>query len=550
MALSVIEDKDIYKVRFHFLFPFLSLRSISLESYITGGVNITGFEIFTEGKTVQYKRKHMKEVKIYDHIASDTVNLLAESLRTLQKSQGSISVFADVNGWPSTHERACLPQLRWKWKYGSTLAQTNMTGNSGFIAFQSTGQRKNYSVDVQEVTMYKGISILGTWYSHKGFQVHGEEQVLDKANRTIDNRTRIVTSIDEEPYLMSAIEVADGIPVIGRFRFIGYCSDLAEMVSRNVGYEYHIRFVKDGEYGRKQKDGTWNGVIGELIKHIGSVEDDLKVPIKGDCNIMLSADYMLHQTSLQDSGLMSIERSEPNDALERATSHTLEGWELKVVKRLSGQSLGKYDIYYYSPTREKFRSRIQLQKYIESKNLQLNLDIFTFSVKTLEALGYLKNPHKWPHKLNLPTKPNSHPVQIQRKPSQPNLRLRSLTRKKSDQNVEIQKETPQPQQRSVKKNESEESELQKRKTDTANDLKGWRIKLVKRLTGQNAGKYDIYYFSPSDEKFRSRPELQKYIESNNLDLDLNQFKFSVKSLMSMRQNEEAHRWPLEVSDLQ
>ncbi|KAH9509953.1 hypothetical protein Btru_044709 [Bulinus truncatus] len=249
----------------------ISLRSISLESYITGGVNITGFEIFTEGKTVQYKRKHMKEVKIYDHIASDTVNLLAESLRTLQKSQGSISVFADVNGWPSTHERACLPQLRWKWKYGSTLAQvlhsTNMTGNSGFIAFQSTGQRKNYSVDVQEVTMYKGISILGTWYSHKGFQVHGEEQVLDKANRTIDNRTRIVTSIDEEPYLMSAIEVADGIPVIGRFRFIGYCSDLAEMVSRNVGYEYHIRFVKDGEYGRKQKDGTWNGVIGELIKH-------------------------------------------------------------------------------------------------------------------------------------------------------------------------------------------------------------------------------------------------------------------------------------------
>ncbi|KAI8761788.1 glutamate receptor subunit protein GluR4, partial [Biomphalaria glabrata] len=268
---KIINEKDIYKVRFHFLLPFLSLRSIALESFKTGGVNITGFEIFKDGKIVQYKRDKLKTINVYDHIASDTLGLLVDSLRTLQKSQGSVNVFAEVNGWPHNQEKTCLPQLRGKWKYGSTLAQvlhrTKMDGKSGNINFHATGQRINYSVDVQEVTMYKGISILGTWHSRDGFNVYGEEQVLDKANRTIDNRTRIVTSIDEEPYLMAALEVTDGIPLIGRFRFIGYCSDLAEMVSRNVGYEYHIRFVKDGEYGRKQKDGTWNGVIGELIKH-------------------------------------------------------------------------------------------------------------------------------------------------------------------------------------------------------------------------------------------------------------------------------------------
>lgn len=67
---------------------------------------------------------------------------------------------------------------------------------------------------------------------------------------------------------MPATEIYGGIPLVGRFRFVGYCSDLAEMVSRNVGYDYHIRFVRDKQYGKKRDDGTWNGVIGELIKHV------------------------------------------------------------------------------------------------------------------------------------------------------------------------------------------------------------------------------------------------------------------------------------------
>ncbi|CAG5114540.1 unnamed protein product, partial [Candidula unifasciata] len=247
-----------------------SVRTIYLDSYINGGINITGFEVFQEGKTLQYKRKYLKPVKTEEHMSTDTANLLFQSLRMFQLHQGSTSVFGNVNGWQVTQESTCLPQLRWRWKYGRALAKVfqNMTfvGKSGLIRFDSGGQRIDYSVDVQAVTMYRGITTVGTWHNDN-FEAHGEEQVLDKANRTIDNRTRIVTSIDEEPYLQSSTEAVDGVPLVGYHRFFGYCSDLAEMVSRNVGYEYHIRFVLDGEYGRKQDDGTWNGVIGELIKH-------------------------------------------------------------------------------------------------------------------------------------------------------------------------------------------------------------------------------------------------------------------------------------------
>lgn len=70
------------------------------------------------------------------------------------------------------------------------------------------------------------------------------------------------------PYIFNRTEPWDGIPVVGRDRFSGYCSELADMVSINVGYEYYIRLVKDNTYGAPQGDGTWNGIIGELIRHV------------------------------------------------------------------------------------------------------------------------------------------------------------------------------------------------------------------------------------------------------------------------------------------
>ena len=39
--------------------------------------------------------------------------------------------------------------------------QTTFTGKSGYIRFDSSGQRIGFEVDVQEVTMYRGINLVG-----------------------------------------------------------------------------------------------------------------------------------------------------------------------------------------------------------------------------------------------------------------------------------------------------------------------------------------------------------------------------------------------------
>jgi ABC-type amino acid transport substrate-binding protein len=51
-------------------------------------------------------------------------------------------------------------------------------------------------------------------------------------------------------------------------KYEGYCADLAREVSKRVGIDYLIIPVKDGYYGKKLDNGTWNGMIGEIITEV------------------------------------------------------------------------------------------------------------------------------------------------------------------------------------------------------------------------------------------------------------------------------------------
>ena len=50
--------------------------------------------------------------------------------------------------------------------------------------------------------------------------------------------------------------------------FIGFCAQLAEQVAKIVNFTYDICLVKDGKYGEKLDNGTWNGMVGELTHEV------------------------------------------------------------------------------------------------------------------------------------------------------------------------------------------------------------------------------------------------------------------------------------------
>ena len=58
--------------------------------------------------------------------------------------------------------------------------------------------------------------------------------------------------------------------LVGNDRFEGFVPDLLKTVFHNVGLKYSIKMVADGSYGSELPDGTWNGMIGEVIREVRS----------------------------------------------------------------------------------------------------------------------------------------------------------------------------------------------------------------------------------------------------------------------------------------
>lgn len=69
---------------------------------------------------------------------------------------------------------------------------------------------------------------------------------------------------------------------------------------------------------------------------------------------------------------------------------------------------------------------------------------------------------------------------------------------------------------------------------------GWRREVVVRKSGQSAGKYDVYYFSPNGKKFRSKPQIVRYLGES---VDLNLFDFSGRSTVGGQRRSAKDRPP-------
>uniref|UniRef100_A0A663EFR3 Glutamate receptor n=2 Tax=Telluraves TaxID=3073808 RepID=A0A663EFR3_AQUCH len=111
-----------------------------------------------------------------------------------------------------------------------------------------------------------GFMTVGTWDPLSGLNMT-ENQKGKPANITdsLSNRSLIVTTILEEPYVM--FKKSDK-PLYGNDRFEGYCIDLLRELSTILGFSYEIRLVEDGKYGAQEDaSGQWNGMVRELIDH-------------------------------------------------------------------------------------------------------------------------------------------------------------------------------------------------------------------------------------------------------------------------------------------
>ncbi|XP_031143168.1 methyl-CpG-binding domain protein 2 isoform X2 [Sander lucioperca] len=70
--------------------------------------------------------------------------------------------------------------------------------------------------------------------------------------------------------------------------------------------------------------------------------------------------------------------------------------------------------------------------------------------------------------------------------------------------------------------------MEKKRTDCPALPPGWKKEEVIRKSGLSAGKSDVYYYSPSGKKFRSKPQLSRYLGNS---VDLGCFDFRTGKMM-------------------
>uniref|UniRef100_A0A8C7J3G9 Glutamate receptor n=1 Tax=Oncorhynchus kisutch TaxID=8019 RepID=A0A8C7J3G9_ONCKI len=246
--------------------------NVSLDKVFQGGANISGFQIVSpENSIVQqflqrWERLDEREfpeakntpLKYTSALTHDAILVIAEAFRYLRRQRVDVSRRGGAGD--------CLANPAVPWSQGidieRALKMVQVQGMTGNIQFDSYGRRSNYTIDVYEMRT-GGPKKIGYWNEYQRLVNVLEQQVVANESSSVENRTIVVTTIMEAPYVMYKKHQMN---LEGNDRYEGYCVDLAAEIAKHVGIRYKLSVVADGKYGARDPDTkTWNGMVGELV---------------------------------------------------------------------------------------------------------------------------------------------------------------------------------------------------------------------------------------------------------------------------------------------
>ena len=76
----------------------------------------------------------------------------------------------------------------------------------------------------------------------------------------------------ENPYVMRKSNYQD---FQGNDQYEGFCVDMLRELAEILKFSFRIKLVDDGLYGAPEPNGSWTGMVGELINRVS--DDGLQV---------------------------------------------------------------------------------------------------------------------------------------------------------------------------------------------------------------------------------------------------------------------------------
>ncbi|KAM8735866.1 glutamate receptor ionotropic, kainate 5 isoform 1-T4 [Acanthopagrus schlegelii] len=240
-------------------FPLLRLDDIVDEQS-----NIVGFSMFNtthpfylefirslnlswrEGCDLTYPGPALSSALMFD-----AVHVVVGAVRELNRSQ-------EIGVKPLS---CTSPQI---WQHGTSLMNylrmVEYDGLTGRVEFNSKGQRTNYTLRILEKHR-GGHKEIGIWYSNNTLAMNSTSLDIN-VSETLANKTLIVTTILENPYVMRKENYQD---FQGNDQYEGFCVDMLRELADILKFSFKIKLVDDGLYGAPEPNGSWTGMVGELI---------------------------------------------------------------------------------------------------------------------------------------------------------------------------------------------------------------------------------------------------------------------------------------------
>ncbi|XP_036208610.1 glutamate receptor ionotropic, kainate 1 [Myotis myotis] len=254
---------------YHYLFTTLDMSALDLGPYRHSGVNMTGFRLLQADSP---RVSSVVETWALERLQAPPAPGLLGGVMTaaaalMYDAVHVVAVAAHPAAQLAVSSLQCHRHQPWRLgpRFMNLIREASWDGLTGRIAFNKTdGLRKDFDLDILRLGE-EGTEKIGAWSPRRGLRLPDtSREPAPRPSAALANRTLIVTTILEEPYVMYR---KSDKPLFGNDRFEGYCLDLLKELSAMLGFIYDVRLVPDGRYGAQDDQGEWNGMVRELMDH-------------------------------------------------------------------------------------------------------------------------------------------------------------------------------------------------------------------------------------------------------------------------------------------
>ncbi|XP_042151772.1 glutamate receptor ionotropic, kainate 4 [Oncorhynchus tshawytscha] len=265
IILERASELGMLSVYYTYIFTSLEFSLLRLDDVPSERVNILGFSVFNRthpffqdfllslNRSWQENCDHapFAGTPLSSALLFDAVHAVVAAVQELNRSQNV-----------GATQLSCKSSKIWE--HGTSLMNylrmVELEGLTGHIEFNSKGQRSNYALRIMQNSR-DGLRQIGQWHSEQGLSMERKLPSINVTD-TLFNTTLTITTILENPYVMLRPNHQE---MEGNERYEGFCMDMLKELADILKFKYCINLVGDGVYGVSGTNGTWTGMVGELI---------------------------------------------------------------------------------------------------------------------------------------------------------------------------------------------------------------------------------------------------------------------------------------------